>query len=325
MILVTGGAGFIGSNLHAALAARGREVVVVDRLGSAGKWRNLAHHPPSQIVRPEALDDFLATHPPIEMVFHLGAVSETTASDGDLVWGSNVELPLRLWTWCAARGVRFVYASSAATYGAGEHGFDDDPAPAAAPPSPQPLWLDQARLRPAGRGDPRRRQAAAAAMGGAQILQRLRPERVPQADDGLGGEAHARRARRRPSRQAVPLRPARPRRRRAGAGLHLGRRRRRRAALAARGPGRERAVQCRHRDGRAAISTSPMPCATRRACRAGSSSSTCRRNCAAPTNPSPRRGWTGCARPAMAPRSRRWRRGCRRYVTDYLAAPDPYR
>src|SRR6185437_8430335 len=66
--------------------------------------------------------------PPIEMVFHLGAISETTATDGDLVWSSNVELPLRLWSWCAARGVRFVYASSAATYGAGEAGFDDDPA-----------------------------------------------------------------------------------------------------------------------------------------------------------------------------------------------------
>ncbi len=128
MILITGGAGFIGSNLHAALAEQGREVVIADWLGSGGKWRNLARHPPARIVAPESLDQFLAAHPPIELVFHLGAVSETTATDGDLVWASNVELPLRLWAWCAARGVRLVYASSAATYGDGAAGFDDDPA-----------------------------------------------------------------------------------------------------------------------------------------------------------------------------------------------------
>lgn len=126
MIMVTGGAGFIGSNLHAALAARGQECVVVDRLRAAGKWRNLAHHPPARIIAPEALEDFLATHPPLEMVFHLGAISATTATDGDLVWHTNVTLSQMLWQWCAARGVRFVYASSAATYGDGEAGFDDD-------------------------------------------------------------------------------------------------------------------------------------------------------------------------------------------------------
>ncbi len=125
MILVTGGAGFIGSNLHAALVRRGLETVVVDRLRSNGKWRNLAAHPPARIVAPEELDGFLDGHPPVEMVFHLGAISSTTATDGDLVWAANVELPQRLWRWCAARGVRMVYASSAATYGDGGQGFED--------------------------------------------------------------------------------------------------------------------------------------------------------------------------------------------------------
>ncbi len=128
MILLTGGAGFIGSNLHAALRQRGAETVVVDWLGQQGKWRNLAAHPPARLIPPEALDDFLAARPPIETLIHLGAISETTASDGDRTWATNVELPLRLWHWCAARGVRFLYASSAATYGDGAHGFDDDPA-----------------------------------------------------------------------------------------------------------------------------------------------------------------------------------------------------
>jgi ADP-L-glycero-D-manno-heptose 6-epimerase len=126
MILVTGGAGFIGSNLNAALHARGDEVVVADRLGNAGQWRNLARTPPARIVPPDSLDDFLAGHPPLEMVFHMGAISDTTVRDGDLAWATNVELSRRLWTWCAQRGVRLVYASSAATYGDGSMGFDDD-------------------------------------------------------------------------------------------------------------------------------------------------------------------------------------------------------
>jgi ADP-L-glycero-D-manno-heptose 6-epimerase len=125
MILVTGGAGFIGSNLHAALKQRLAEVVIADELGTDGKWRNLQKHPPAQIVHPDDLADYLATHPPIETIVHLGAISETTAVDGDLVWKTNVALSQYLWRWCAARGVRFIYASSASTYGDGSAGFDD--------------------------------------------------------------------------------------------------------------------------------------------------------------------------------------------------------
>jgi ADP-L-glycero-D-manno-heptose 6-epimerase len=126
MILITGGAGFIGSNLQAALARRGHETVVVDTLGCDSKWRNLAKHPPARLVPPQDLNAFLETYPPLEMVFHLGAVSETTAVDGDHTWATNVELSRYLWEWCATRGVRLVYASSAATYGAGEQDFADD-------------------------------------------------------------------------------------------------------------------------------------------------------------------------------------------------------
>jgi ADP-L-glycero-D-manno-heptose 6-epimerase len=126
MILVTGGAGFIGSILQAALAARGQETVVVDRLRNEGKWRNLAKHPPDALVAPEDLDAFLARRPPVEVVFHLGAISATTATDGDLVWATNVTFSQRLWQWCTSHRVRLIYASSAATYGNGEQGFRDD-------------------------------------------------------------------------------------------------------------------------------------------------------------------------------------------------------
>jgi ADP-L-glycero-D-manno-heptose 6-epimerase len=131
MIMVTGGAGFIGSNLQAALVGRGLETVIVDNLGSAGKWRNLAKHPPARLLPPSEIEAFLDSRPPLELVYHLGAISDTTVADGDVAWATNVELPRYIWHWCANHGVRLVYASSAATYGDGSAGFDDDVTPAA--------------------------------------------------------------------------------------------------------------------------------------------------------------------------------------------------
>jgi len=125
MILVTGGAGFIGSNLHAALVRRGHETVIADRLGSSGKWRNLAKHPPSRLIQPHEIEAFLDARPPIEMIYHLGAISTTTTADGDAAWAANVELSRQLWHWCTNHSVRLVYASSAATYGDGSAGFED--------------------------------------------------------------------------------------------------------------------------------------------------------------------------------------------------------
>lgn len=128
MIVITGGAGFIGSNLVAALEERGAgDLVVCDRLGQADKWRNIAKRELAAIVPPADLLDFLAEHGrEIEIVFHLGAISSTTESDADLVVATNFTLSLALWAWCAETGTRFLYASSAATYGDGDAGFDDD-------------------------------------------------------------------------------------------------------------------------------------------------------------------------------------------------------
>ncbi len=127
LILVTGGAGFIGSNLVAALCERGLQVVVCDHLRDNDKWRNLANSSPVDIVPPERLAAWLDQCGRLDAVFHMGAISSTTVTDGDLVFDVNVTLSTRLWDWCAAHDTPFIYASSAATYGDGQHGFDDDP------------------------------------------------------------------------------------------------------------------------------------------------------------------------------------------------------
>src|SRR5215207_7921036 len=131
MLLVTGGAGFIGSNVVAALNEAGRtDIAVNDVLGSAGKWRNLAKRQVADVVGPADLFGWLDGRK-LDAVIHLGAISDTTATDADLVLETNFRLSLRLLDWCAATRTPFIYASSAATYGEGDQGFDDDEAPAA--------------------------------------------------------------------------------------------------------------------------------------------------------------------------------------------------
>ncbi|MEJ0063655.1 MAG: ADP-glyceromanno-heptose 6-epimerase [Alphaproteobacteria bacterium] len=138
MIIVTGGAGFIGSNLAAALEAAGEHVVISDWLGTGDKWRNIAKRSLEDCVRPEDLPAFLEKHKHhITMIYHLGAISATTATDGDEIIKNNFRLSKDLWQWCTEHHVSFIYASSAATYGDGSAEFDD---------SDDPDYL--ARLRP---------------------------------------------------------------------------------------------------------------------------------------------------------------------------------
>ncbi|MSO54384.1 MAG: ADP-glyceromanno-heptose 6-epimerase [Rhodospirillales bacterium] len=135
MFVVTGGAGFIGSNIVAALEDRGLgDVAVCDSFGGGEKWRNLAKRELAAVVPPEHLFAFLeSTSAPIDVVFHMGAISATTETNADLVIDNNFRLSLQLWEWCARRQVRLIYASSAATYGDGSQGFiDDDRSPALA-------------------------------------------------------------------------------------------------------------------------------------------------------------------------------------------------
>lgn len=126
MYLVTGGAGFIGSNVVAALCAAGERVVVCDVLGMEDKWRNIAAHDLWEIVFPEDLGDWLSANGnDLQGVVHMGAISATTERDADLVVRTNLHLSDMIWRACTTYGVPLVYASSAATYGDGDQGFTD--------------------------------------------------------------------------------------------------------------------------------------------------------------------------------------------------------
>jgi ADP-L-glycero-D-manno-heptose 6-epimerase len=124
-ILVTGGAGFIGSNVVAALNDLGHEVIISDTLRTGEKWRNLAKREIANFIQPSNLQDYLLSSPQISAVIHMGAISATTEIDGDLVIRTNFQLSLDLWHWCTKHQIPFIYASSAATYGDGALGFQD--------------------------------------------------------------------------------------------------------------------------------------------------------------------------------------------------------
>ncbi|NBW07875.1 MAG: ADP-glyceromanno-heptose 6-epimerase [Caulobacteraceae bacterium] len=130
MIVVTGGAGFIGSNIVARLTGEDRyDVVVCDRMETAdlAKWKNLAKHPIADFWEPEDLFEQLERYAEsIEAIVHMGAISATTEPDADLIMRTNFILSRDLWDWCSIRDARFIYASSAATYGDGDGGFEDD-------------------------------------------------------------------------------------------------------------------------------------------------------------------------------------------------------
>lgn len=132
MIIVTGGAGFIGSNLLAALEERGEgNLVVCDVLGHEDKWRNIAKRHVRDIVKPVDLLAYMESHAgKIRAIFHMGAISSTTEWDADLIVENNFTLSREIWKWCAKNDVRLIYASSAATYGDGTQGFRDAEQPA---------------------------------------------------------------------------------------------------------------------------------------------------------------------------------------------------
>ncbi len=128
-VVVTGGAGFIGRNVVAALNARGEtQIIVVDHLGTTEKWRNLRGLQFDDFFEKDVFRDLVRTDrlPGIRAVIHLGACSSTTETDASYLMDNNYRVTRELCEWCLTHGARFVYASSAATYGDGRHGYSDD-------------------------------------------------------------------------------------------------------------------------------------------------------------------------------------------------------
>jgi len=126
-IVITGGAGFIGSNLAHHLAHLNQyRVVVVDRFGSGSKWQNLVRVPVDEIVDPGNFFYWLEVYgEEVEAIVHLGGVSSSTERDVGTIIEANHQYPMLLWRWCTENKVRFLFSSSAEVYGLGEHGFDD--------------------------------------------------------------------------------------------------------------------------------------------------------------------------------------------------------
>lgn len=128
-ILVTGGAGFIGSALVWALNRRGCDkIVVCDILGTSEKWRNLtplrfADYVEATDLLPRLQNNSLGK---FDLILHMGACSATTEKDATYLARNNYEFTRDLANWSLANKARFVYASSAATYGDGSAGMEDD-------------------------------------------------------------------------------------------------------------------------------------------------------------------------------------------------------
>ncbi len=129
MIVVTGGAGFIGSALVHALNRRGcTEISVVDIEDHPEKKNNLALLKFSRLVSPDTFLEqvFAGSLKGVDTLFHLGACSSTTETDVDFLNRNNFQFTQHLARYCLGRGIRFIYASSAATYGDGQQGYSDD-------------------------------------------------------------------------------------------------------------------------------------------------------------------------------------------------------
>ncbi len=127
MIIITGGAGMIGSIMawHLNNKLGRQDLVIVDRITHENQWQNLVHRHYAEYLDKDQLFEFLEENEDITAVIHMGAISATTERDFNKLVADNMHYSQDLWSWCTEYEVPFFYASSAATYGGGEQGYDD--------------------------------------------------------------------------------------------------------------------------------------------------------------------------------------------------------
>jgi len=132
MIIVTGGAGFIGSAFVWKLNTEGiDDIVIVDELGQSDKWKNLVNRRYVEYIHKDVFLRMICTEQtPFKprAIIHMGACSSTTERNADYLMDNNYHYSCRLAEWALSQQVRFIYASSAATYGDGTRGFSDEDA-----------------------------------------------------------------------------------------------------------------------------------------------------------------------------------------------------
>ena len=127
MIIVTGGAGFIGSCVVRTLNDAGiTDILIVDNINTTEKWMNIRNKRYLGYIHKSEFLDKLESYEDVTAIIHMGAQSSTTERDFDYLWKNNFEYTKTLWNYCAEKQIQFIYASSAATYGDGEEGFDDN-------------------------------------------------------------------------------------------------------------------------------------------------------------------------------------------------------
>jgi ADP-L-glycero-D-manno-heptose 6-epimerase len=127
MIVITGGAGMIGSIIawHLNTQYAARDLVIADRLTHEDQWQNLVKRQYAQYLDKDQLLAWLETREDVTAIIHMGAISATTERDFNKLVADNIHYSQALWTYCANQKIPFFYASSAATYGDGEQGYDD--------------------------------------------------------------------------------------------------------------------------------------------------------------------------------------------------------
>ncbi len=127
MIVITGGAGMIGSIIawHLNTQLSRNDLVIADRLAHEDQWQNLVKRQYAQYLDKDQLLAWLETRNDISAIIHMGAISATTERDFNKLVADNIHYSQNLWAYCAKQNIPFFYASSAATYGDGEIGYDD--------------------------------------------------------------------------------------------------------------------------------------------------------------------------------------------------------